>query len=302
MRTITFYLALTATLAAAPLPLAEQHRLAVYCAYTVATHENIIGPDGGGGSTYKAGDTCPECRGAGEVGDGVVMMKCIYNEGGLYCNNGKLAASGASDFGSSSCCCNCDCDCEGKCGGNCDCDNCDCCETELEELWCKLEEKSKNRFNESDIRDLGDQLRRALEECQTLKAGGCKCQECEEGQPTLAPPPSIQPKEPVPPLTSLNQTEWNWQGVGNPPLSVKRKHLIQEHNVDPDSVNKMSDAEVEALHNLLHNSEVRSSAPRSSCPSGNCPTSRGSSSSGCPGGNCPTSRGSSRRGFFGRWR
>ena len=298
MRFITIYPAvLLAALAAAavadsPLSVNEQHRLAVYCSYVVATHEGIVGPDGGGGSTYKAGDTCPECRGAGEVGDGVVMMKCIYNEDGLYCNKGKLAASGSADFGSSSC--DCDCGCEGKCGGNCDCKNCNCCKTELDELWAKLEEKAKKRFNESDIRDLGDQLRRALEESQTLKAGGCKPQECKEGQPTPPPPPSIQTKEDVAPLTSINQTRWNWQGVGNPPLSVKRKHLINEHNVDPDSVNKMSDAEIEALHNLLHNSEVRAAAP-----------SQSRSSSSCPGGNCPTSRSSSasrRRGLFGRFR
>ena len=229
------------------------------------------------------------------------MVKCLYNENGLYCNNGKLAAVGSSGFGSSPCGCNCDCGCEGKCGGKCGCKNCDCCQTELDELWSKLEEKSKNRFNESDIRDLGDQLRRALEECQTPQGGGCIRQGSKEGQQAPAPPPSTQAEEDAP-LTSLNQTKWNWQGVGNPPLSVKRKHLIQEHNVDPDSVNKMTNAEVEALHNLLHNSEVRSSAPKSSCPDGNCPTARGSSSGGCPGGNCPTSRGSSRRGLFGRFR
>lgn len=104
----------------------------------------------------------------------------------------------------------------------------------------------------------------------------------------VAPEPEPQVVEPEeessPPLTSMKQTRWNWSGVGSPPLSVKRKHLISEHSVDPDSVNKMSNAEVEALHNLLHNSEVRRSAPKtttkssSSCPSGNCPTSSSSSS------------------------
>jgi len=109
-----------------------------------------------------------------------------------------------------------------------------------------------------------------------------------EGSPQIpqpdavAPEPEPQEEEPEeessPPLTSMKQTKWNWNGVGNPPLSVKRKHLISEHSVEPDSVNKMSNAEIESLHNLLHNSEVRAAAPKakSSCPGGNCPTSSSS--------------------------
>ena len=301
MRAIILFLALTATLAAAPLPMAEQHRLAVYCAYTVATHENIVGPDGGGGSTYKAGDTCPECRGAGEVGDGVVMMKCIYNENGLYCKNGKLAASGspgASDFGSSSCGCDCDCDCgcEGKCGGKCDCENCDC---------------REERLNESQIRALGEQLLRAIEEARAKEQPPAVDKPQPQPEPEQQPPPASTPQEAqAKPLTEFRQTDWNWQGVGNPPLAVKRQHLIQTHKVDAKSVSKMSDAEVEALHNLLHNSEVRAAAPsksssNSSCPDGNCPTSSAGRSGGCPGGNCPTNSSSSasrRRGLFGRFR
>lgn len=87
-------------------------------------------------------------------------------------------------------------------------------------------------------------------------------------------------EESSPPLTSMKQTKWNWNGAGSPPLSVKRKHLISEHSVEPNSVNKMSNAEIESLHNLLHNSEVRAAAPKakSSCPGGNCPTSSSSSS------------------------
>ena len=254
MKTVILFLALTATLAAAPLPMAEQHRLAVYCAYTVATHENIVGPDGGGGSTYKAGDTCPECRGAGEVGDGVVMMKCIYNEDGLYCNRGKLAAAGASDFGSSSCGCE---------------ENCVC--TEEEEL-----------LNQSQIRRLGEILLKAIQEAKEKR-------EASDPDTPQEPQESKQPQaQEEKPLTELRQSNWNWEGRSNPPLAVKRQHLIDDHQIDPDSVNKMTNSEIEALHNLLHNSEVRSSAPKSKSSS-----SSRSSSSSCPSGNCPTSSSSS---------
>ena len=271
MRTIIFYLALTATLAAAPLPMAEQHRLAVYCAYTVATHENIIGPDGGGGATYKAGDTCPECRGAGEVGDGVVMMKCIYNEDGLYCNKGKLAAAGSADFGSSSCGCNCECECEGKCGGDCDCKNCVC-------------TKEEEPLNESQIRRLGEILVKAMKEAREKREAS---DPDTPQEPTESKQPQAQEEKP---LTELRQSNWNWEGRSNPPLAVKRQHLIEDHQIDPDSVNKMTNSEIEALHNLLHNSEVRSSAPKSKSSS-----SSRSSSSSCPSGNCPTSSSSSSR-------
>jgi hypothetical protein len=102
-----------------------------------------------------------------------------------------------------------------------------------------------------------------------------------------------------PEITDIGGTEWNWQGVGNPPVKAKREHLIIEHGIEPASVNKMTDKELEAMHNTLHNSEVRSS-----CPDGNCPTS--SAGGGCPSGNCPTSssRSSSTRryGLFGRRR
>lgn len=294
MRTITVYLALTATLIAAPLPMSEQHRLAVYCAFTVATHENIVGPDGGGGSTYKVGDTCPECRGAGQVGDGTVMMKCIWSDGDYYCQNGKIAARGsASDSFGTSCCCDCDCGCESDCNGECGCDNCTC--RSIEELWRNLEDAAEGRWNESTIRDLGDDLRRAIEEGQRSRADHEKCQLCTTPAEKPSPPETQQEKSDEPCLTSFSQRDWNWSGVGNPPLSVKRQHLINNHDVDPASANKMSNDEVEALHNLLHNSEVRSAPPQAKARA---------SSGGCPNGQCPTSRGSSssRRGFFGRFR
>jgi len=80
------------------------------------------------------------------------------------------------------------------------------------------------------------------------------------------------------------------------------EHLVTVHGIERASASKMDREELVALHNLLHNSEVRSSAPSSSssCPSGSCP------SGSCPSGSCPTSSKSSgsttRRGLFGRRR
>jgi len=268
MRFITIYpAAFLAALAAAavtdyPLTPNEQHRLAVYCSYVVATHEGIVGPDGGGGTAYKAGDTCPECRGKGEIGDGVVMMKCIYNEGGLYCKDGKLAAVGsASDtFGAFGGCDCCD-ECKGQCGGVC-CDECTC----------------GKPLSKVQIRQLGEELAKAM------AAAKAKLESLDSG----TPPATSKP------LTEFQQTDWNWQGVGNPPLPVKRKHLIEGHGLSSSQVDRLSDAEITSLHNLLHNEEVRRSAPKATTKS----------SGGCPGGNCPTSgsKGYSRRGLFGRFR
>lgn len=104
--------------------------------------------------------------------------------------------------------------------------------------------------------------------------------------PEEIPQEPQQPPEPEPDITQLRQSNWNWTGKNNPPDSVMRKHLMDEHDVDPSSANKMSRQEMIAMHNLLHNSEVRAAAPKSSksnssssCPSGNCPTSSSSSSS-----------------------
>lgn len=107
-------------------------------------------------------------------------------------------------------------------------------------------------------------------------------------------------------ITELGGTAWTIEEKSSKNASNAdiREHLVSDHGIDPDSVNKMGREELLSLHNLLHNTESRSSAPTASCPTGNCPTSRGSSTSGCPSGNCPTRSSSSSRsrGLFGRWR
>ena len=93
-------------------------------------------------------------------------------------------------------------------------------------------------------------------------------------------PPEVKPQEvSSPSINDLGGSRWNWQGKGSVPLSEMRRHLISEHSVEQASVSKMSKTELEALHNLLHNSEVRSAPPKA----------KSKSSSSCPGGNCPTS-------------
>ena len=134
-------------------------------------------------------------------------------------------------------------------------------------------------WNESTIRDLGDKLADVLE--------------------------AKEEEQDVPDIVCLNGNAWTFEDkrIKQATNADMVKHLVEVHGLDYDSVSKYTREELIAQHNLLHNSEIRSSAPTASCPSGNCPTSRGSSSS-CPSGNCPTSRGSSTRsrGLFGRWR
>lgn len=107
----------------------------------------------------------------------------------------------------------------------------------------------------------------------------------------------------TPDITELDQNLWNWEGRSNAsvPTEFMRKHLREVHGLGPE-VENMSRQELQSIHNVLHDAEVRASEPVSS--SASCPT--------CPsGGSCPTcpSSGSSRsstssrsRGLFGRRR
>jgi hypothetical protein len=99
-------------------------------------------------------------------------------------------------------------------------------------------------------------------------------------------------------ITQLGGTSWTIEEKSSRNASDRdiREHLVSVHGIDPDSASKMSRQEMLSLHNLLHNTESRSSSPRST-------TSRGNTSSSCPSGNCPTSSSSSRSfGLFGRRR
>ena len=286
-------------LAAKPLPDAEKHRLAAYLSYLVVSLEPEA-PDGG--SIYTVNANCNECNGSGQLGDGTVVFPCEWSDGLYYCNKGKIAQKSAGDsmdyeVDEAMCeaVCDCDCGCKGKCGGTCGCDNCNCATPQRDELFDDLENAPK-RADEGYVRKLEEQLTQALQEAQTLKATCPDCPTCVEPQQEETPE-ETQPVEQPSCLTDLSQTQWNWQGTSNVPVSRMREHLISEHSVTPNSVDKMSREELIALHNLLHNEEVRASAPQAKSKT------KSYSSGGCPGGNCPTgpSR-SSGRGLFGRWR
>ena len=265
--------AATAT-AATALPDAEKHRLASYLAYLVVSLE----PEGpGGGSLYTVDANCPECLGKSVVGDGKVMVPCLWEDGLYYCNKGKIAKRSDGD------------------AMDYEIDETLCEPTpEREELFEAIENAPLD-FNESTVRELSYDLEQALAEVETLR----QC--CPDGCPNCPPQkqtadqPETTVEEPSC-LVDLSQTKWNWQGTSNVPISTMREHLTDEHSIDPASLDKMSREELIALHNLLHNEEVRASTPQAKSKT------KTYSSGGCPSGNCPTSGSSRSRGFFGRWR
>ena len=259
--------AVTAT-AATALPTAEKHRLASYLAYVVVGVE-AEAPDGG--SIYTVGANCNECNGSGELGDGTVVFPCEWSDGLYYCNKGKIAKKSDGDsmdyeVDEAMCEAVCDCgNCDGKCGGGC-CDNCKCGTCEATPLPPEVETPL------------------LCPDCPTcpLCAGNQQEESQEETQPVEEPSC----------LVDLSQSQWNWQGTSNVPISTMREHLTDEHSIDPASLDKMSREELIALHNLLHNEEVRATAPEAKASSG----------SGCPNGRCPTSGSSSRSRGFGFFR
>ena len=202
-----------------PLTRGECYRLAAYLSYLVATD---VPDGGGGGSSYSAGDTCPECGGKGEVGDGKVMVTCNFR-------------------------------------------------TDDDKLMCKS----------GTLREVGD----VAEVEYNLDELGMTPEEVVE---------QLAEEQEEPDIVCLGGSTWTFEDkrVAQASDADMRRHLINVHDVEADSVNKMSRNEMIALHNLLHNTEVRASAPSSSA-----------GSSSCPSGNCPTSSSGSftrRRGLFRR--
>ena len=282
--------------AATALPDAEKHRLASYLAYVVVGVE-AEAPDGG--SIYTVGANCGDCNGSGVLGDGTVEFPCEWSDGLYYCNKGKIAKKSDGDnmdfeVDEAMCesVCNCG-NCDGKCGGGC-CDNCNCATPKRDELIDDLANAPK-RADEGYVLYLERQLQEALEESGMGKQGCPDCPTCVEPKQIEDQPETIEPEPAC--LTDLSQTQWNWQGTSNVPVSRMREHLTSEHSIDPASLDKMSREELIALHNLLHNEEVRASTPSVKSKT------KTYSSGGCPSGQCPT--GPSRsysRGLFGRRR
>ena len=284
---LVFFLILANSSAAATaLPDAELHRLASYLAYITAGFD----PDDPGGIEYVVNEPCVNCQGSGVLGDGKVEFPCEWSDGLYYCNKGKIAklsdgdAMDYEDIGDALCDTVCECgNCDSNCGGGC-CDNCRCGTPEREELFEAIENAPLD-FNESTVRELQYDLEQALKEVQTLKATCPNCPTCPPQKQT-ADQPATTVEEPSC-LVDLSQTKWNWSGVSDVPISTMRAHLTNEHSIDPASLDKMSREELIALHNLLHNEEVRATAPEAKASSG----------SGCPNGRCPTSGSSRSRGF-----
>ena len=259
---------MAAAQAATALPPNELHRLAAYLSYVVVGVE-AEAPDGG--SIYTVGANCNECQGSGKLGDGTVVFPCEWSDGLYYCNKGKIAKRSDGD------------------AMDYEVDEAMCEPTpERDELFEAIENAPLD-FNESTVRELEYDLEQALKEVETLR----QC--CPDGCPNCGDPPPAadQPETTVEEsscLVDLSQTKWNWQGTSNVPISTMREHLTDEHSIDPASLDKMSREELIALHNLLHNEEVRATAPEAKASSG----------SGCPNGQCPTSgssRSRSSRGF-----
>ena len=259
--------------AADALSLSEQHRLGSYLAYIVAgVNDSTPQPD-----TYTEGQTCDACGGRGSVGDGVIESPCdfVTPDGTLACRGtGKLKKTGSAPQACFSCM--------------------EIVEDDLEGLWDKA--RDRNSFDpvldviKDEIADLGPS--EAAELCGKL-------QEVLEDQ-------AENPTEPD--ILCFKGSAWTFENkrVRQATNQDMVDHLVEVHGLDRKSASKMSREELIATHNLLHNSEVRSSAPSSSCPSGQCPSTKsGSSGSSCPSGQCPSSgSGSSSRsrGLFGRRR
>lgn len=282
--------------AAAPLPPNELHRLASYLSYITVGVDTKM-PDGG--SVFTVGSNCPECLGVGKVGDGATMLVCGWEDGSFYCNKGKIAKRSDGDAIDP---------CEIGCA-LCESADDELTEEEANELTEQLE--SSGGFTE-EARQFSEAIENVTEDWNesTVRDLGCKLEDALQ---------ALGEEQDDPDILCFNGSAWTFENkrVRQATNADMVKHLVEVHNIDPDSASKMDREELIALHNLLHNSEIRASAPSSSCPSGSCPSgscpsgscptsSSGGSSSSCPSGTCPSSgsrssSSSQRRGLFG-WR
>ena len=280
-------------------PFKERQRLASYLAYVVTAYDSGAAPSG---PAVKVGDPCPDCTPDGKplfpshpgmVGDGSVFEKCGRCGGTqkIQPNDPELSSS---------------------CSGC-----CECCKDEpsLEELWEKAEsygefDPAEDVITQAQIREAGEILKRAIRDAHEEN-------ELEEEKKDLE---EKKDPEPTPDILCFEGSAWTFENkrVREATDQDMISHLVEMHGLDFESVSKMDRQELIAVHNLLHNSEVRSSpsassskssasCPSGSCPSGSCPS--GSCPSGsCPSGSCPSnsSRNSSSsrsfRGIFGRRR
>jgi hypothetical protein len=105
-------------------------------------------------------------------------------------------------------------------------------------------------------------------------------------------------------ITELDSNLWNWEGRSNRsvPTSFMREHLADEHGLDPVALSAMDRETLVAIHNSLHDAEVKA-ASSSNCPDGSCPVNAsGGSCPTCPSSSSSSSSSRSSRGLFGRRR
>ena len=89
-----------------------------------------------------------------------------------------------------------------------------------DELFDDLANAPK-RADESYVLYLERQLQEALEESGMGKATCPDCPTCADPQPEEIPE-ETQPVEEPSSLTDLSQTQWNWMGTSNVPISEMR--------------------------------------------------------------------------------
>ena len=100
---------------APPISTEELCQLGAYISIAVVSAD-ADGGGGGGGSDLKVGDPCLECRGLGQVGDGVVMQKCERCRGTGKVQPDDPELGSVSEFRSQKhCLCLDKCKCDGKC-------------------------------------------------------------------------------------------------------------------------------------------------------------------------------------------
>ena len=264
---LLFLLILTSPLKA-QLSNQEKHRLGSYLGYIVVVSETLSGP--AKPDEPKPGDWCPDCTPGGvplfPSHPGKIGDGTVFQTCGTCNGTQKIGSMPMS-------------------------------EEEANEVTEELENSggfTEEPLNQSQIREAGEILARAIQDAHE-ENDAREEQESQEEEKPLEPD-----------ILCFEGSAWTFENkrVREATDDDMREHLIVVHGIDAASANKMTRDELIALHNLIHNSEVRASAPSASCPSGNCPTS--GSSSSCPSGNCPSSRSSSssssRRGLFGRRR
>lgn len=261
---ILLFLLILASPLKAQLSNQEKHRLGSYLGYIVVVSESLSGP--AKPDEPKPGDWCPDCTPGGVPlfpgHPGKIGDGTVFQTCGTCNGTQKIGSMPMS-------------------------------EEEANEITEELEGSggfTGEPLNQSQVRHAGDLLSQAIRDAHE-KNNAEEEQESQEEKKPLTPE-----------ILCFEGSAWTFENkrVREATNDDMREHLIVVHGIDSASANKMTRDELIALHNLIHNSEVRASAPSASCPDGSCPASgSGSSCPTCPSGSSSSSSSRS-RGFFRR--